>query len=78
MNKELERIHDGLKKLRENKDLSLRPTPHLVEEFLGQDGTMRPFCLRYYQVQGVLHLLTMKRCFRRVVKLEEIVQRLSC
>lgn len=50
-----------LKAIRERQDLSLKKTKHLKETFTGFDGTEIPLQLRYYQVQGVLHLACMKR-----------------
>jgi SNF2 family DNA or RNA helicase len=57
----LEAVHKKLKSLRERTDLSLRPTTHLKTTFTGFDGEEHPLALRYYQVQGVLHLVAMKR-----------------
>lgn len=42
-------------------DLALRPTKHLKETFTDFDGQEKPLSLRYYQVQGVLHLVAMHR-----------------
>ncbi len=53
--------HEKLKEIRKSKTCSLRATPMLRQECLGLAGKMEPFKLRYYQVQGVLHLLMMKR-----------------
>ena len=52
---------DKLMKIRENKDISIRPTPLLRKSVWALDGTERPLKLRYYQVQMVLHLLSMRR-----------------
>lgn len=57
----LKEAHDRLKKIRKRTDLSLKPTPLLKQTFTGFDGEEKPFKLRYYQVQGVLHLVAMKR-----------------
>lgn len=54
-------LHDKLKAIRAKKDLTARPTKHLRLTFKALDGTERPLKLRYYQVQGVMHLLAMKR-----------------
>lgn len=58
---DLEALHAKLKMIREKKDLAARPTPNLRSTFTALDGTERPLKLRYYQVQGVMHLLAMKR-----------------
>ena len=50
-----------LKQIRASKTCSLRTTPMLRSEVVGVTGKVEPFRLRYYQVQGVLHLLMMKR-----------------
>lgn len=50
-----------LKQIRQSKTCSLRSTPMLRAEIVGINGQTEPFKLRYYQVQGVLHLLMMKR-----------------
>ena len=57
----LKATHDRLKELRERTDVTLKPTPLLKTTFTGFDGEEHPFKLRYYQVQGVLHLVTMNR-----------------
>lgn len=50
-----------LKQIRQSKTCSLRGTPMLRQEVMSVSGKPEPFKLRYYQVQGVLHLLMMKR-----------------
>jgi SNF2 family DNA or RNA helicase len=51
-----------LKGIRQSTTCSLRATPMLRTEIAGSSGGgVSPFKLRYYQVQGVLHLLMMKR-----------------
>ena len=50
-----------LRKIRARKNLTLEPTRHLSETFIGVDGVERPFQLRYYQIQGLLHLFLMSR-----------------
>lgn len=57
----LKAAHDQLKKIRQRTDLSLKSTPLLKTTFTGFDGEEHPFNLRYYQVQGVLHLVAMNR-----------------
>ncbi len=55
------KVYDFLKKIRESKTVALKPTSMLRTEFVGLDGTTQPFKLRYYQVQGIYHLLALKR-----------------
>jgi len=50
-----------LRKVRERKDVKLPPSPILRQEIIGLDGQLHPFNLRYYQVQGVYHMLRLKR-----------------
>lgn len=50
-----------LKEIRTRKDLTARKSPFLREQIVGLDGKERELKLRYYQVQGVLHLLAMPR-----------------
>ncbi|OHD16814.1 MAG: hypothetical protein A2Y38_22210 [Spirochaetes bacterium GWB1_59_5] len=50
-----------LKELRSRTDLKLRSTAHLKTTFTDFDGTEKPLTLRYYQVQGVFHLLLIHR-----------------
>ncbi len=54
-------IYEKLRKVRESKTLSLKPIPLLRETITGFDGTPQPFGLRYYQCQGVYHLLVLRR-----------------
>ena len=55
--------YEKLKSYRERKDLAIKPAmmPNLRETFLALDGKMRPLKIRYYQVQGILHLVKMNR-----------------
>lgn len=46
---------------RQRTDLSLKPCSRLKPSFVSFDGKEHPLKLRYYQVQGILHLLAMKR-----------------
>jgi len=57
----IERVAAKLKKIRERTDLKLKPTPHLKTTFTDFDGNERELKVRYYQVQGILHLIFMKR-----------------
>lgn len=50
-----------LKEIRGRKDLKLRSTKHLKTTFTDFAGKERPLTIRYYQVQGILHLRIMKR-----------------
>ena len=50
-----------LLKIRTQKDLKLRSTKHLKSTFTDYAGVERPLTIRYYQVQGILHLMVMKR-----------------
>lgn len=61
MDSTLKVAHDKLKQIRARKDLNLKPTPFLKETFTGFDGEEYPLKLRYYQVQGVLHMVVMNR-----------------
>lgn len=54
-------VPERLQKIRERTDLKLRPTKHLKPTFTGFDGEEYPLKIRYYQVQGILHLVAMKR-----------------
>ena len=56
-----QKVYDKLIRIRENQDLTLRPTPHLKQTFTGFDGQEHPLVLRYYQVQGILHLVAMNK-----------------
>jgi hypothetical protein len=58
---QMTKVLERLKSIRERTDLTLRKTKHLKDTFTGFDGTEHPLSLRYYQVQGVLHLVMMKR-----------------
>lgn len=58
---ELSRAYDRLKKVRASKTVSLKPCELLRDKITTLDGTEVPFRLRYYQVQGVFHMLTLKR-----------------
>ena len=58
---ELANTYEQLKKVRGSKTLTLKPTPMLRSEIKGLDGKTQALRLRYYQVQGIYHLLMMKR-----------------
>jgi intein/homing endonuclease len=57
----VQRVAAKLKAIRERTDLKLKPTPHLKQTFTGFDGIEHELKIRYYQVQGILHLIFMKR-----------------
>ena len=61
MNDQTEASLRKLKEIRSRKDLKLRKTKHLKETFTDFSGQERPLVIRYYQVQGILHLVVMKR-----------------
>lgn len=52
---------EKLRKIRTRTDLTIRPTRHLRQTFVGIDGKERPLTLRYYQVQMILHLMVIER-----------------
>jgi SNF2 family DNA or RNA helicase len=58
---DIKKAYDQLKSIRTSTTLSLKPTRMLREEITGLDGSKIPFKLRYYQCQGIFHLLVMKR-----------------
>jgi SNF2 family DNA or RNA helicase len=53
--------YEALKKIRASKTCSLKPTAMLRKEIVDLAGRTVPFRLRYYQVQGIMHLLMLKR-----------------
>lgn len=56
-----EKIYEHLKKVRASTTVEIKPTPMMKTEIRGFDGSMEPLRVRYYQVQGIYHLLTMNR-----------------
>lgn len=58
---EVLKAYENLKKVRASTTVSLKPTPMLRSEITGLDGKPQPLKLRYYQSQGIYHLLMMKR-----------------
>lgn len=54
-------VYEKLKSIRSRLDLTIRPTPLLREKYVDRDGTLKDLKLRYYQIQGILHLLAMRR-----------------
>jgi len=55
------KTYEQLKKVRESTTVELRPTAMLRDEIVGFDGTSQPLKIRYYQTQGIFHLLSMNR-----------------
>jgi SNF2 family DNA or RNA helicase len=56
-----DKIYDHLKQVRTSKTCQLKPTTMLRQEIVGLDGEKQPLKLRYYQVQGIYHLLMVNR-----------------
>jgi len=54
-------VYKKLQDIRKREDLSLRATKHLKTTFTDFAGREQPLRIRYYQVQGILHLFMMKR-----------------
>ncbi len=55
-------IYEQLKKIRTSTTLSLKPTPMLRAEIVDRiTGTTSPLKIRYYQSQGIYHMLVMAR-----------------
>lgn len=61
MDARLKAAHEKLKEFRTRTDLSLKQPPMLKPTFTGFDGVEVPLTIRYYQVQGILHLVAMNR-----------------
>lgn len=57
----LQATYEKLLKVRERTDLNPRPSPLLSDTYMALDGSEKPFKLRYYQVQMVIHLLSLRR-----------------
>ena len=53
--------YDQLKEIRASKTVALKPCSLLRDKIVGFDGTEEDFRLRYYQVQGVFHMLVLRR-----------------
>ena len=54
-------IYEKIRQVRASKTLELTPTPMFRREIIGLDGLPQPFRLRYYQAQGIFHLLMVNR-----------------
>lgn len=57
----IQKAYDRLLQIRASKDLTLKPCPFVQDEIVGLDGQLAPFSFRYYQVQGVFHLMVLHR-----------------
>jgi len=57
----LEKAYKRLLQIRKATDLSLKPCPFIQDEVEGLDGQLSPFTFRYYQVQGIFHLMVLHR-----------------
>jgi len=57
----LAKVAAKLQTIRTRTDLKLKPTKHLKTTFTDFSGNERDLTVRYYQVQGILHLIFMKR-----------------
>jgi len=53
--------YDMLKEYRARTDLKLKPLRHLKSTFTDFSGQEKPLTVRYYQIQGIIHLVAMKR-----------------
>jgi len=58
---EQQKLYEELKAVRARTDVKLPPSPILRQEIAGLDGVLQPFTFRYYQVQGIYHMLRLKR-----------------
>jgi SNF2 family DNA or RNA helicase len=56
-----DRAQQKLAEIRTRKDLVLKPMKHLKSTYTDFDGTEKPLRIRYYQVQGIMHLVVMRR-----------------
>jgi len=54
-------VYEKLLKVRESKAVKLTLNPFLKPTFVDIDGVEKPLNLRYYQVQGIYHLLVMPK-----------------
>jgi SNF2 family DNA or RNA helicase len=56
-----QKTYAKLKEVRASTTVSLKPTPLLRKSIPGLDGEEHAFSLRYYQVQGVFHMVALPR-----------------
>lgn len=61
MSPQTDAVPPKLLEIRQRKDLKLRATKHLKDTYVDFAGRERPLVIRYYQVQGILHLVVMNR-----------------
>lgn len=61
MDARLKAAYDRLQQLRKRTDLKLKATDLLKDTFTDFDGNEKELKIRYYQVQGILHLVAMNR-----------------
>lgn len=61
MDATLKAAYTRLQKIRQREDLNLKATKFLKGTFTDFDGSEKPLKIRYYQVQGILHLVAMNR-----------------
>jgi SNF2 family DNA or RNA helicase len=61
MDEALRAAVEKLRDIRTRENLSIKPSRHLRTSFVAPDGTERPLKVRNYQVQMILHLLSMAR-----------------
>lgn len=59
--KQLAVVYERCRGFRTRKDLTLKDQAHLKKTFTGFDGKEYPLKVRYYQIQGALHLFLMRR-----------------
>jgi len=56
-----QKLQERLKKIRESTTIALKSTPLLKDKILNLEGEEVDFKLRYYQVQGIFHMLVLPR-----------------
>lgn len=61
MDPKIKAKYEKLKRIRTATDLSVKPSKHLKDTYIGFDGAEHPLKFRDYQVKGVLHLASMAR-----------------
>ena len=61
MDEALRAAVEKLRDIRTRENLAIKPSRHLRTSFVASDGTERPLKVRNYQVQMILHLLSMPR-----------------
>ena len=61
LDSKLKETYEKLLKIRKRDDLKVRSCKYLNPKFIGFDKVERELRLRYYQIQGIMHLIMMKR-----------------